>query len=258
MNFDNPWKMTQETSNVLKDTHDEVMEKPVMAQDEKIVEVGEDFNLNGFQVVRREFFAHLREPSATFDKCKFYVNAACLSIFPDSDYAQVLVNQKTKILALRPCQQKEKDAFQWSKVSKGRRVPKQITCKLFFAKVFSLMGWNPNYRYKLLGRVIHSNGLYLLAFDLNATEVYQRALDGDKVKTSRTPVFPSDWKNQFGLSYEEHKQSMQINVFDGYAVYAIKDDTQSYEQAVTQHTHELAYPSIIVVPENRLEGTVNV
>lgn len=92
------------------------------------------------------------------------------------------------------------------------------------------MDWNPNYRYKLLGKMIHANGEYLLAFDLTATEVYQKTVtEGAKPKTSRTPVFPSSWQNQFGLPYSEHKQSLQINIFDGYAIYAIKDNTPAEE-----------------------------
>ena len=77
---------------------------------------------------------------------------------------------------------------------------------------------------------------------------------------SRTPVFPSDWQNQFGLSFEEHRQSMQINVFDGYAVYAIKDDLQNSQVKKDNFSGSVPYdyPSIITVPENGLEGSVNV
>ena len=159
---------------------------------------------------------------------------------PNFDYAQVLVSQEQKILALRPCAEGTKDAYMWCGVSKGKRKPKPITCKLFFAKIVSLMNWNPKYRYKLLGRLIHSNGEYLIAFDLNAPEVYQRTFaEGEKPKTSRTPVFPSEWQTQFGLPYNVHKQSMQINIFDGYAVYAIKDTT-----AVSEDSTALPAPVI--------------
>ena len=43
---------------------------PVLADGDEILEL-EDFNFDDFQVVRREFFAHLREPSVTFNECKF-------------------------------------------------------------------------------------------------------------------------------------------------------------------------------------------
>lgn len=203
-------------------------EAPVLGESDELLEMSEDFNFDDFQVVRREFFAHMHEPSVSFNNCKFYVNTACLSKFPNSDYAQVLVNRAKKILALRPCSEGARDSFMWcAQTSKGKRKPKPITCKLFFAKIVDLMGWNPNYRYKLLGKLIHSNGEYLIAFDLTSTEVYQKTFpEGAKPKVSRTPVFPHSWQDQFGLPFSEHRQSMQINIFDGYAIYSIKEETQ--------------------------------
>ncbi len=49
-----------------------------------------------------------------------------------------------------------------------------MTGKFFFAKLFELMDWNIDYRYKLIGKVIHANDEYLIVFDLNASEIYQR------------------------------------------------------------------------------------
>lgn len=150
------------------------MNIPVLEPEEVVLEMGDSFDLEGFQIVRKEFFAHLREPSVSFNNCKFSVNSACLSKFPMTEYVQVMINRNTKILALRPCAEGARDSFAWCSASKGKRKPRAITCKLFFAKVVDLMGWNPNYKYKLLGRLIHANGEYLIAFDLHATEVYQR------------------------------------------------------------------------------------
>lgn len=191
--------------------------------DDEVIELGKDFNFDGFQVVRREFFAHISEPSVVFNNCKFYVNMACIQKFPEADHVQVLVNKDTKILAIMPCPENARDSFAWCSISKGKRKPKQITCKLFFAKVFSMMDWNPEHRYKILGKLIHANDETLIAFDLTATEVYQRTShDGEKPKTSRIPVFPADWQNQFGMPYNEHKQSLQVDILNGYAVYSIK------------------------------------
>ena len=90
------------------------------------------------------------------------------------------------------------------------------------------MDWNPNYRYKMLGKLIHANGEYLIAFDLTATEVYQREIvEGKKPKNAKTPVFPAEWQNQFGMPFMEHRKSMQISTFDGYAIYAIKEKSNA-------------------------------
>lgn len=199
---------------------------PVLTNEEDIIILNEKFRLEDFQVVRREFFAHRNEPSVTFNNRRFYVNSACLNKFPNTLYVQALINVDSKILALRPCDEGERGAFQWCTIAKDKRKPKQTICTLFFLKIFDMMNWNPDHRYKILGNIIHSNGEYLIAFDLTSTEVYQKTYDetASKMKSSRTPVYPLNWQNQFGLPYNEHKQSMLINVFDGYAIYQIKEN----------------------------------
>ena len=225
-------------NELLRKVSDDSGEVPTLQEGDEVIDLGEDFDFDGFQVVRREFFAHLREPSCSFNQCKFSVNSACLAKFPNSDYAQVLVSRSKKILALRPCAEGAKDSFMWCSVQKGKRKPKAITCKLFYAKIVDLMGWNPDFRYKLLGKVIHANGEYLLAFDLTATEVYQRTfVEGEKPKTSRKPVFPAEWQDQFGLPYNEHRQSLQINIFDGYAVFAVKENGEVDSSAADSSTN---------------------
>ena len=225
-------------NELLRKVSDDSGEVPTLQEGDEVIDLGEDFDFDGFQVVRREFFAHLREPSCSFNQCKFSVNSACLAKFPNSDYAQVLVSRSKKILALRPCAEGAKDSFMWCSVQKGKRKPKAITCKLFYAKIVSLMGWNPDFRYKLLGKVIHANGEYLLAFDLTSTEVYQKTfVEGEKPKTSRKPVFPAEWQDQFGLPYNEHRQSLQINIFDGYAVFAVKENGEVDSSAADSSTN---------------------
>lgn len=98
----------------------------------------EEFNYNGYQVVRGEFFAHIKEPSITFNNCKFYVNAACVNKLPHINFVHILVNSAEKRLVVRPCKEEEKDSFCWCSNS-VKRHPKQITCKIFFAKMMQLM-----------------------------------------------------------------------------------------------------------------------
>lgn len=183
----------------------------------------ESFSYDGYQVVRGEFFAHTFEPSITFSDSRVYVNTACLNRMPTVEYIQILINQQTKKLVVRPCKEDEKDSFRWCS-NTGKRRPKQITCRIFYAKLAEMMQWNPTYRYKLLGKLIITNSEQLYIFDLTATEVYQRIRqDVEKTRNSRTPMFPSEWQNQFGLPVEEHRKQLQINIFDGYTVFGIKD-----------------------------------
>lgn len=210
------------------------------------IEIIEDdsFDFDGYQVVRGEFFSHIYEPSFTLNQNKVSVNMACIRKLPNVEYVQALVNPVTKKLAIRPCSEDVKDSFRWC--SSGKKLaPKQITCRIFFGKVFALMDWNPNHRYKLLGKLIRSNGELLFSFDLNNPEIYERKVKEDeKQSTSRTPVYPEDWKNQFGLPVEEHQRNLQVNIFDGYTVFGIQEkkgkaapENGNVESEVTTNEH---------------------
>lgn len=187
------------------------------------VEKETSFTYQGYQVVRREFFAHVQEPAITFNRYQIYVNMACLRKMPQVDYVQILVNPETKKLVIRPCGEDDKDSFLWRSNSKSGRRPKQITCRVFFAKIMELMKWRPELRYKLLGKLIHSNGEQLFLFDLAAAQIFQCAVVkfGER-KNSRVPFFPAEWSAQFGLSEEVHRRSLQIDLFHGYTVFHIR------------------------------------
>lgn len=187
-------------------------------------------DLNEFEVARSEFFAHIREPSFIFNDGKIGVNAACVRRLPDTEYVQLLINRQKQKLAIRVCQEEDLFSIAWAKTSKdGKRLPRTITGRMFFMKVCDMMGWNPDYRYKILGKLVKANNELLFLFDLNSAETFERSIDENgKRKASRKPVFPAEWKNQFGIPFSEHKKALQVNMFDGYTVLSVKD-TKSEE-----------------------------
>lgn len=205
------------------------------------MEIIEDtgFDYEGYEVVRGEFFAHTYEPTICFFQNKVSVNAACLRRFETTSYIQILVNPEEKKLAVKPSTEEDKDSFRWY-TGKSKRLPRQIKCNLFFAKVFTLMGWNPDYKYKLLGKLIRANSELLFVFDLNSPEIFVRRADVEsgKFRTSRKPTYPEEWQNQFGLPAKEHKNTVSINVFDGYTVFGISNGNEHKPEESENSTHD--------------------
>lgn len=153
------------------------------------------------------------------------MNMACLNKMPEIDYVQILINRTDRKLVILPCGEDDRDAFLWCSVNRktGKKQPKKVTCRIFYAKVFEMMDWNPDYRYKMLGKLIQANGVKLFVFDLTAIEIYQKQTYATgKVNNSRTPAFPKEWQHQFGLPYEMHQKSLQVNIVDGYTVFDLK------------------------------------
>lgn len=213
--------MDQKLSKTIRDIQDQIT--PPQPDDE--LEIDDDFDYSQYAVVRGEFFSHMNEPSIAFSDMQFSANSAAVKKMPGADYIQILISPDSKKILVRAAQEDEKDSFLWVTYRRkdGKRVPKKVTCKMFSAKLFDQMGWDPESRYKFLGKLLQIQGELFFAFDLSEPEVFQREVSSaGKAKRSRVPQYIDDWKNQFGIPFEEHKQ-LQITTFDGYAVFSISD-----------------------------------
>ncbi len=103
------------------------------------------------------------------------------------------------------------------------------------------MDWNPNYRYKILGKLIRSGNEILFIFDLTSPEIFPRTIkDNGTVTTARTPSYPEEWKNQFGIPVEEHQKSMQVNIFEGYAVFDIQEKKKTTDKSTEKHKRTIS------------------
>lgn len=187
-----------------------------------------EFSFEGYQVVRREFFAHTLEPALTVRGESLFFNTACIRKCENVVFVQLLINQEEKKLVIRPCGQDDKDAVRWCVVRGENRRTRTIKSTIFSGMLYDLMGWDASYRYKLLGITFEFQGQCLYLFDLTATEVYMnqsRTVDENgKVTYFRKASYPEEWKDTFGLPVSEHVQYTKIDLFDGYATFNVSGD----------------------------------
>ena len=212
-------------------TQETIREEFPSAVEEENEEAQVAVELKHFQVVRREFFANLQEPTISFADYKIGINAACISKFPEFDYVEILVNSETKKLVLLPCDEFARDGIRWCNDSDGKRKPRQITCKIFYEQLRELLNWNLTDRYKYIGRVGQANGVKLLIFDLYSPKVFAQIEEDGKKKRSTTASYRADWKNQFGMSFEDHQQYKQLNLFEGYTLINLQEQPAQVENA---------------------------
>ena len=167
-------------------------------------------NLAGYQVTKGEFFAHSREPSITIWENRIKFNMACLRRFPGVTHIQILIHPEQKRLIIRPCSPDAPDALRWAKGGGEKDLSnRDLICKIFAAKVFDLMGWDTQYRYKMLGNPAVCEGEMLFLFRLSAFELFTA---GKKSKA----YLPGEWREYFGTPVEQHEESFKIDLADGY------------------------------------------
>ena len=217
--------------------------------DQKALELAQDFSYDGFQVVRRELFAHLREPAVVIRRDSVTFNTACIAGLEDAVYIQILVNQDNKRMVVRKCEENDKDALRWCIEKPDKRKSRKMSNKLFSAMMYDMMGWNTDCRYKILGHKITHEDETMYIFDLLETEIFmdtkrKKKANPDSLekkeesvtavsdqtpeqnqeeiaakvarKLNRIPFYPKNWKDSFGLSVEEHKKALETNLTDGY------------------------------------------
>lgn len=89
-----------------------------------------EFSFEGYQVVRREFFAHTFEPALTIRGNSIFFNTACIRKCENVVFVQLLINQERKKIVIRPCGEDDKDAVRWCVIKGDKGNVKLIHCEL--------------------------------------------------------------------------------------------------------------------------------
>ena len=159
-----------------------------------------------------------------------YGNCCLVSDIPEC--AEVVEDK----LLLKPCDEIEITGYRWGRTKDGKRYPSQRTGELFVLTLCEIMDWNPDYRYKVLGKMVQANGKALIAFDLTSSECFPKVVnrDGKKV-SSRQSVFAEQWSGKFGPTYSESRRSLAVKTFDNYTVITVNGKkTEVHPQAQPQ------------------------
>lgn len=223
--------------------------------DQKALELAQDFSYDGYQVVRRELFAHLREPAVVIRRDSVTFNTACIAGLEDAVYIQILVNQENKRMVVRKCEENDKDALRWCVEKPDKRKSRKMTNKLFSAMIYDMMGWDLDCRYKMQGYKIMHEDETMYIFDLLEPEIYmdtkRKRKKADSVqktdanntlaeltkeqmeeqqkeeiaakverKLNRIPFYPKEWKDSFGLPVKEHERALETNLKEGYVEFS--------------------------------------
>jgi len=205
-------------------------------RDAKAEELESTFSYDGYQVVRKELFAHLRDPAIVIRKDSITFNTACISGLEDVVYVHVMFNSDLKRIVVRGCDENDKDALRWCIAKPDKRKSRKMSCKPFSELVYNEMGWDSDCRYKILGYRINFEGETLYVFDLLVPEIFhenQKRKKGESAPQSeetkpvntRKGFYPDDIAGTFGVPVEEHLKESEVKQMDGYVSMGILTGT---------------------------------
>jgi hypothetical protein len=187
-----------------------------------VLSMDEELDIDEYEIVGAEFFAQIREPAFTVNGNKVTANAASVRLLSNADYVKMLINSNEKKLVLMPCGEDDIYGYKWARTKDGKRIACQRTGEPFVLSLCNIMDWDPDNRYKILGKRMYSNGEAILVFDLTVAQCFVKTKTDKDGKPVKRTALPAGWNGKFGPTFGENRRTLQVDTFDGYKVFTIK------------------------------------
>ena len=181
-------------------------------------------DLSGYELPPRTQLSMLCKPALSLKYSKMTFNMASVRLFEDALFILTPVHPKKKRLVVVPCKEEESASLQWARIraSDDMKVNKTITSEEFVLKLYKMMGWNLNCRYKVLGRVALAKPgpMPVLVFDLTEAIMFDSKpmefVDEatGEVKKKQVKYYPEEYKDRIGKSYNDYVEGKQMNLFE--------------------------------------------
>ena len=177
-------------------------------------------DMKDYEIPPRTKFSIAGKPTVTIKRREITFGMACIKLMGNFLHVLPMVSRGRKRLAVIPLAEEEASSIQWARVSGERCVNRTATAEGFLGDIFSLMDWNPEYKYKVVGHIANSPRGIILVFDLEEALVYPgsitESIDRKTGRTVKRPdiIYPWNGKAEIGLSYADYMNGHQMNIFE--------------------------------------------
>ncbi len=208
--------------------------EPGSERERRLAEFQNTFSYDGYKVIRKELFAHLRDPAITIRKDSIAFNTACINGLDGVVYVHVMFNEDLQRIVVRGCKADDKDALRWCVHRGDNRKTRKMSCKPFAEYVYDQLSWDKTCRYKILGYRIEYEGEALYIFDLKIPEIFddrkrphrkgatlgregsQGPVEQAEQTSLRKGFYAGDVANTFSVPVETHREETEFKQMDGY------------------------------------------
>ena len=188
---------------------------------------------DGYELPPRTQFSMVKKPAVSIKYGEMTFNMACIRLFEGIKYILPIVNTAKKRMALIMCPEEDSASVEWARQKNGVWVNKSISSLEFLEKMFRMMNWNRECRYKVLGRVANSDQGLVMLFDLEEAIMFtpqpQEFTDPmtGEVKKKQVKVFPDIYKGRIGRSYNDYVATHQMSMFENIVSYQGDEQAQA-------------------------------
>ena len=136
-------------------------------------------------------------------------------MLPDTQFVNILVDRSKKRIIILPVHKHAKDALRWCNIKKGEVIKRTCTARKFGEKLYDMMQWIKEYRYRVLAYFQEIEGVRLLVFNLIEYEMlvpdFVTTKTGKIIKRSKV-YLSNDMENGFGMPFTEHAVANNVEL----------------------------------------------
>ena len=215
--------------------------------------------LKNLEVLRTEFASSTFKPKVILSYETISFNKACLNLMPDAKFVNVLVDRHKKRIIILPVNKHAKDALQWCGVTRKGDLKKRIcTAKKFGEKLYDMMQWVKENKYRILAYYQEIEGVRLLVFNLLECEMvvpdFFTTKTGKVMRRGRV-YLPGEWENGFGMPLVKHSEA---NAVELNAHYTLSDKDKDVTIADVRVRGKVPTDEEIIMSRYRKERTQEV
>ena len=132
----------------------------------------EEVGLQGFQLVKSQYFARQVDPVMTLWETAVSFGTAAYAALDKCEFVNVYVDYDKRKILIKPTTSKDPDAIKWIK-NMDKPASVRLECTLFARHVFEAWKYDKSFRYRTYGKLVQSDKKVMLLFDFTSPEVWK-------------------------------------------------------------------------------------
>ena len=141
------------------------------------------YDFSSCEVVRPQLLSPYRRLFMTADKFGLFFNKECMRRLGmeegDKELVEIAYNAVEQILLIRRSKSFDERSLRWGKCfDENKFVTRRCSCKALTQVMFETMGWNQDYKYKVMGFPVEIEGELMLGFSLEESVMIVPAKPG--------------------------------------------------------------------------------
>ena len=137
-----------------------------------------EIDLSDYKVISGQLFRYGKAPFMNIYPREIAFSNEARGMFNYCQAIRIMINEAKRTIAIRPMPPSESNTIIWVKEGQKKTYIPTYSCPKLTGHLYSVWGWDSEYRYKAYGNLVQYAGKPLIVFDFTNAEKYPITWEG--------------------------------------------------------------------------------